>query len=452
MFAAQPPRAQAPTGTRAQEQDIPQPWRQRLRVTPRFLALAAAVSALVILAVGMLVVLGAPPRTVTLATGPAGSAYAAIGERYRAILARSGIALKLVPTAGDAENLAKLVDPRSGVGAAFVISGLPGARDVSGLVSLGSIAFEPLWLFERATSRGIAVEGLAGKRISLDLVGSGTQALVERIFQLTGLGVSGAELLRLAPDEAAERLLRGELDVMALLADWDSPVVRRLVADRRVSVVSYRRADALVALNPDLRRLTLPAGTGDFAGGRPPDDVTLVAPKASLLVREDLHDAVQYLLIDAASKVHAQPGIFHRAGEFPAAETIEFPLSDEATRFYKSGRPFFQRHLPFWAAVLVERLLFLLVPLIGVLIPVVNGLGGAYRSFMQQRILALYGELRLAEQALEASGPQGERAGLLRRLEDLERRTGRLRVPVQFSQMVYTLKDHIQAVRGRLAG
>ena len=422
----------------------------RPRTLPRSLVLLAGLVALVVLVTGAFIVFGAPPKVIALATGPPGSAYAAIGERYRTLLARSGITLKLVPTAGDAENLAKLADPKSGVSAAFVISGLPGATEVSGLASLGTIGYEPLWLFERATPQGIAVAGVAGKRISLDLAGSGTHALVHRLFKHTGLDVNGAQVFRFTPQEAAERLLRDELDVVALVADWESPVVRRLAADPRISIVSFRRADALVALNPDLRKLTLPAGTGNFGAGLPPTDVELVAPKSSLLVRDDVHDAIQYLLLEAASKAHAQPGIFHLAGTFPGPEAIEFPLSDEAVRYYKSGRPFFQRHLPFWAAVLVERMLFLLIPLVGILIPAVNGLTNGYRSLMQQRILALYGGLRLIEHELETAGPDADRTELLRRLDELEGRANRLRVPTQFAQMLYTVKDHVGQVRDRL--
>jgi TRAP-type uncharacterized transport system substrate-binding protein len=360
--------------------------------------------------------------------------------------------LRLVPTAGDAENLARLADPRSGVSAALVISGLPGVEGVRGVASLGTVAYEPLWLFQAAAVPPLSTTGFAGKQISLDQEGSGTLALVQRIFRSTGLSVDGAAVVRLPPAEAADRLLRGELDVVAMLADWDSPTVRRLAASPRVAVFSFQRADALVALNPDLRSLTLPAGVGDFAAGRPAADVTLVAPKASLLVREDLHDALQFLLLDAASKIHARPGIFHLVGSFPAAEAIDFPLSDEATRFYKSGRPFFQRHLPFWAAVLVERLLFVLLPLLAVLVPVASGLGRLYSVLMQQRILALYGGLRIVEKALEKEGPAADRAALAHQLDQLERKADRLRVPVQFVQTLYTLKVHIRLVRDRLVG
>ncbi len=417
----------------------------------RLLVTGGTAAAVALVAAALIAIFGRPPRSVTLATGPPGSAYAAISERYKALLARSGVTLHLVSTAGDGENLAKLLDPRSGVSAAFVMSGLPEAREARGIESLGTVAYEPLWLFERASAPGVQLEGLAHRRVSVGLPGSGTAELVHRLFEETGLSAEQATILRLPPDEGAERLVRGELDVLAVLTDWDSPIVRRLAGDPRVSIVSYRRAGALVALNPDLYELRLPAGTGDFARGLPPDDVTLVAPKASLLVREEVPDSIQFLLLDAASKVHAQPGIFHRAGTFPAAEAIEFPLSDEAARYHKSGRPFFQRHLPFWAAVLVERLLLVLVPLLGVLFPAVNGIGNAYRGMMQQRILALYGELRLVEQALEEAAAKGDHVEVAERLDDLERRASRLRVPVQVAQMLYTLKDHVRAVRNRLA-
>jgi len=385
-----------------------------------------------------------------MATGPAGSAYAIIAERYRSALASSGVTLRLVPTAGDAESLARLRDPGSGVSAAFVISGLPGAAGAPAIQSLGTVEYEPLWFFERAASRSFLVDGFAGKQVSLDVTGSGTQALVERLFRTTGLSPGNAVAFHLPPTEAAERLLRGDLDVVALVAGWDSPVVRRLAADPRISIASVRRADALVALNPDLTRLKLPAGVASFAANLPPEDVNLVAPKASLLVREDVPDSLQYLLLDAAAAVHARPGIFNGAGAFPAAESIEFPLSAEAIRYFKSGRPFLQRHLPFWAAVLVERLLLLLLPLIGVIIPASNAARNGYKRFMERRILSLYGELRLIEQEVRTGGPGVNHGELLRRLDEMEQRATRVRVPVRYAQLLYTLRDHVRTARSRL--
>jgi TRAP transporter TAXI family solute receptor len=418
----------------------------------RVLATAVFLAAAIALAIWLFLALGVPPRTVTLATGPEGGSYAAIGESYRTILALSGFELRLVPTAGDVENLAKLRDARSGVSAGFVIAGLAEAQDASGLESLGTIAYEPFWLFERTSKRGILADGLAGKRVSFGQEGSGTRAMARKLLALAGIDTRTSEMLDLTPAEAAERLVRGDLDAVALVADWDSPAVRRLVASPQVSLIDFRRADAWVALNPNLSKLVLPAGVGDLAANRPPADVTLIAPKASLVVRGDLHKNAQYLLLDAASRVHSRPGIFHLPGAFPGAESIDFPLSDEAVNFYKSGRPFLHRHLPFWAAVRLEGLLILLIPVLGLVVPLVRLFPGVYRGMIQRRIAALYGGLKLVELEIEANDGEGMRADMLRRLDDIERRANRLRVPLRHSQMLYTLKSHIRLVRDRVVG
>jgi hypothetical protein len=84
----------------------------------------------------------------------------------------------------------------------------------------------------------------------------------------------------------------------------------------------------------------LPEGVGDLAKNKPPADVALLAPKASLVVRKDLHSALKNLLLQTAVQVHSAPGIFNRAGQFPAPEVTDLPISADALQFYKSGRPF----------------------------------------------------------------------------------------------------------------
>ena len=437
------------------------PFDERPRMTPKLnsrrsrliVALFATVIAIaVVISVWLVIATGIPPRTVTLATGPEDSAYAQIGEQYRAVLAHSGVELKLLATAGSVENLAKLRDSRSGVSAGFAIAGLSGAKEASEVETLGTIFYDPLWLFERTSANGFAIAGLAGKRVSFGSEGSGTRALAKDLIALAGIDMQRTTALDLRPAEAAARLLRGEVDVVALVDTWDSPLIRRLVAAPEISLVTFRRADARVALRPHLNKLILPMGVGDLAANRPPGDVVLIAPKATLLVRRDLHEAIQFLLLDAAAQIHSGPGIFHRAGAFPAAQSIDFPLSDEALRFYKAGRPFLQRYLPFWLAVLSERLLLLLVPLVGIVLPLIRVVPEAYRGMVERRIIALYGELKMLEMELEARGAGPSRDELIPRLDALERRADQLRVPLRFSQMLYTLKVHIRLVRDRLAG
>jgi hypothetical protein len=58
---------------------------------------------------------------------------------------------------------------------------------------------------------------------------------------------------------------------------------------------------------------------------QPPSDLALIATKASLVVRNDLHPAIQYLLLNAATEIHSGQKIFHRANQFPAPEAVDTP-------------------------------------------------------------------------------------------------------------------------------
>jgi hypothetical protein len=250
--------------------------------------------------------------------------------------------------------------------------------------------------------------------------------------------------------QAAEVLLRGEIDAATLVTAWDSSVVRQLLASSEVNLVGFDRADAYVALNPHLTKLRLPAGVGDLATNRPPVDVELLAPKASLIVRRDLHPAIQYLLLEAATAIHSSPDIFQRFGRFPAAERGDLPLSQSAQQYYKSGTPFLQRYLPFWLAVFATRLLVLLIPLIGIAYPLLRVLPSLYPWYVRRRILRLYGELRLIEEELQS---RGDAAGseLLKRLQQWDERAQRLHIPVNFVPTLYSLRTHIALLRDRLA-
>jgi TRAP transporter TAXI family solute receptor len=391
-----------------------------------------------------------PPRTVTMATGPEGSAHYEVGKRYRDLLALQGIELRLLPTAGSVENLARLRDPQSNVEVAFLQSGMTNRKESAGLESLGTVFYEPLWFFYRTEYRAKGIQGLRSKKISIGPEGSGTRVITLKLLALNGINERFAQLLSLTPQQAGEKLLRNEIDAALMLTSWDSPVVQRLLTAKGIELASFPRTDAYIALYPFLNKLTVPAGVADLAKNRPPTDVLLFAPKASLVVRQDLHPAIQYLLLDAAEKIHSGPGIFHKAGQFPAAESIDLPLSDEARQFYKSGRPFLQRHLPFWLAVLVDRLLVLLIPVIGVIYPLVRFAPALYGMQMQRRIFRLYGELRFLERDLESHGTEQNIGELSLRLDRLEEKTNHLRVPVFYSNMLYTLRMHITLVRERM--
>jgi len=388
-----------------------------------------------------------PPRTLVMATGPEGGANQELGERYRTILAREGLDLRLIPSPGGVENLARLRDPRSGVSVGFVEAGIARGEDSSDLASLGTVSFEPIWLFLRGQAHTIPTQALQGKRISIGQEGSGTRVVARRLLQLNGVEETSVKLLGLSPEQAAEALLRGEVDAAVMLTSWQSPAVRKLLAADGIVLATFPRADAYVALFPLLNKLVLPTGVADLARNVPPTDVTLLAVQESLAVRKDLHPALQYILLEAASEVHGGPGIFQKAGRFPAPEAIDLPLSDQARNFYKSGRPFLYRYLPFWLSGITERLLIVLIPLLAVAYPLARILPQMYQWWMQHHLFKLYGDLKLLETEARRRGAGESIDDLISALDTLQERTTRMFVTLSFAQRRYILKQHIQLAR-----
>jgi TRAP-type uncharacterized transport system substrate-binding protein len=413
------------------------------------LALAALAAAAVWLAFAFLK--PTPPRVVVMATGPEGGIRAELGKRYREILARSGIELRLSPSAGAVENVERLRDPKSGVSVAIIPSGITTQQDSPELASLGTLFYEPLWIFARGDALSERLRRSRRLRISIGAEGSATRAFsVEFLARLGITDGRNASLLALAQQDGAEKLLRGEVDAMILLDAWESPLVRRLLAARRIRLVSAPRADSWVALYPYLNKVVLPAGVADMARNIPPENVTLLAPKASLVVRADLHPAIQYLLLEAAAQIHSGPGVFRKAGEFPAPESVDLPLSDHARQYYKTGPPFLQRHLPFWMAILLQQLMVLLIPLLGLLYPLLKFAPAGFAWAMRNRMLKLYGELKLLDDEL-THGARNDIHELAERLEHLDERVSDVWLPVSFRPLLYQLKTHIALVRQRHA-
>lgn len=388
-----------------------------------------------------------PPRSVTMVTDPEGSLNADLAKRYREFFARNGIDLKLVPSAGAVESVARLQDPKSDVSIAIIPSGITTQQDSPHLVSLGTLFYEPLWFFVRGRDL-VRPEQLRGLRLSIGPEGSGSHALSVEFFGRVGIiDQKSATLLSFTPAETIQRLYRGELDGAILLDAWDSPYVHELLNAENVSLQSIRRVDALVALYPHLNKLVLPAGVADLAENRPPADVLLLAPKASLVVRRDLHPAIQYLLLEAAEQTHSKPGVFNKAGEFPAPEAIDLPLSTHARQFYRTGSPFLQRHLPFWLAVLAEQLLVLAIPLVGLLFPLLRFAPAIYGWAGHRRVYRLYSELKRLEDQLAVVPPAGSAKDFMERLDQMEDRVSRQSVPTSIRPQLYWLRSHIEMVR-----
>jgi len=391
-----------------------------------------------------------PQRRIRLAAGPEGSAEYQFAERYSAILEREGVELQLVATRGALESLARLQDPKSGIDAALIEGGSTTAGKSPGLVTLGTLYYRPVWVF----SRGDRMPPLGRPwphtlRIALGPEGGDPASLSRRLLVETGADFNDGELRLLDREAAADSILAGSIDIAVFVAPWDSPTIQRLLRDDSLHLVGFERAEARVALHPELTLLTLPEGVVDLARNIPGHNVPLVASKMSMAARRTLHPALQYLLLDALGEVHGGPGVFERAGQFPAAEAGDLPLSKAAVSYHKSGTPFLQRHLPFWVAAVLTQIGLLLIPILGIAYPVLQGAPALYATLMQHRVSRVYGNLKTVEAEL-AEGTVKDPVAVIAKLDELDARARKLHTTAAYMSMVYTLRAHIQLIRDRL--
>ena len=431
--------------------------RDLLATSGPFVLLAVA-----LLAIAYWVLDPSPPRRVVLATGPAQGAYAEFGKRYAELLAQHGIRVELRTTEGSAENLKLLRDAGSGVDLAFVQGGADRAgprraeeEDDADLVSLGSLFYEPVWVFYRddAARRLLgerpfdSLAQVSGWRINIGPHGSGIAVLSERMLEANKLVPAELGLARLPLTPGVVGLLEGELDAMVFVTAPESLMVQMLLQTPGIALMDFSQAEAYSRLFPFMSAVTLPRGVVDLGRDMPARDIRLVAPTGSLVARDSTHPALIQLFVQAAAQVHGGAGWFHSRGEFPNARNTELPLAAEAERFYRSGVPFLQRYLPFWLANLFERMWPVLVTIIAVLLPLSRMLPPLYEFRVRSRIFRWYGQLR----ALEAEVGARDAAELGAELDALERRVERISVPLAYTDELYALRKNIHLVRGRLS-
>jgi len=394
----------------------------------------------------------APPDTITITSGPEGSIFQTNAEKYSKILAGNGVKLKILPSQGSLENLNRLLDPSFRVDTGFVQGGVAHGLNIDKLVSLGSISYEPLLVLYRGDRSVDLLSQLSGKRLAIGPVGSGTRSLALTLLAANGIEPGGATaLVDLDAEDAAKALIEGNVDGVFLMGDVaSSQLMRKLLQTPGIHLFDFTQADGYARRILYLNKLTLPMGSFDFGKNIPAHDVYLIGPTVELIARPDLHPALSDLLLEAATEVHGRAGLLKRRGEFPAPLEHEFRLSADAIRFYKSGKSFLYRSLPFWLASLANRILVAFVPMVVVLIPVLRIIPMLYRWRIKLRLYRWYRVLLVLEQDLMAPLASEKREELLGRVDHIEKEVNKMKVPASFGDQFYGLRGHINFVRTRL--
>ncbi|MCJ2165411.1 TAXI family TRAP transporter solute-binding subunit [Pseudodesulfovibrio sp. S3] len=392
-----------------------------------------------------------PPKKVTMVSGGEGGAYYAFAKQYAQFFKKHGYELEVLTSKGSMDNLNRINDPEADVQAALMQGGITTAEQHPDLESLGSLFYEPIWVFHSKRLRLKTLADLKGHKVAIGAEGSGTHHLVSTLLAENDITAETATLIPEGISEAAPQLQDRKIDALFAISGINSQAVEDLsLAHKTVKLYSFDRAETYVRTHHYLKKLTLPPGGIDLINNLPDSDVTLLAPTANLVVREDLHPALKYLFLLAADHVHKDGDMFAPSGHFPNKEALLFPLSDEARNFYKSGPPFLMRYLPFQLAITAERLKILLIPLLTLLFPLFKITPPAYRWQIRRRIFKWYKHLKeLDMKAYELTDP-AEARKMLEQLEHMDRMVLETSVPLSYTDYIYSLRLHIRMIEQRL--
>jgi len=402
---------------------------------------------------GIWFILPQPPQTLTIATGFPDGLYSQFANHLKTELAKEKITLQIRNTGGSVDNLALINDPNSGIDLAIVQSGVGDPVKYPELLSLAGIFYEPLWVWYRQpafTKEGGALTQLSqlqGKRISIGNDGSGTQILSNAILKLNEINADLVKLEKLKPDEAIEKLQKGELDVAFIVAAGEAPILKKFYQIPGIRLMNFDQAEAYTRVLPYLDRIDIPRGIISIAHDQPKQDIRTIASTATLVARNDINPATVSLLLGASYDILRNYSRLQKPGQFPSSKGLDFPMDMDAEIFLRDGPSFFYRHLPFWGAVWVERFIKILIPLLIVLIPVFTYLPAILNLSLKVKLSRLYKILKNIE---KRSNSPDNYLLLHTELLNLEKRIQQIKVSAMQSKEVYDLKAHVALVRHQL--
>lgn len=391
----------------------------------------------------------APPQKIIISTDRGSVNNRAFASIYGALLSQHNIRLEIRESSGDIENIQLLKDDSSDVDLAFVQDGIARTEGAGNLQSLGSLYYESAWVLCRCQSEDRHLSALKGKKISVGEVGDGGNVLANTILNASGVDQNNAKLINMSGNDAVNALSKKRIDAAIIVDMSDSDLIKQALRLPDVHLMSLDDAEALSRQHSYLQHLVLPESAIDIKHNIPSQNVHLVAPTTMLIMSEKMHPALVYLMLKIIKQVHAGSGVLHHKDEFPSTIGSDFPLSIQAENFYRSGPPFLDKYLPFWASTFISRTWVVILPLLAIVLPLSKIIPFAYRTLMQWRLFRYYGELRYLESQLDQHQNLGDvdKDYYLKKLDQIESRARAIKLPISYSQHLYELRAHINLVR-----
>lgn len=386
----------------------------------------------------------APPTELKFAAGSEGGAYYAYAERYKRLLAEQGVEVTILKTAGSIENVRLVQMGDADIG--LVQGGIGDPVRDDELRSAGAMFLEPAWFFVRRSLGATDIGDLRSTRTAIGQTGSGTRALALELQAEWGGNWSPATQIEMSGTSASKALIDGEVDAALFVASIDAPYLATLLLDSDFEIIPFPRAEALARRSPALAPTTLLRGVLDIGTNIPAQDIPLIAPAAQLVFNADTHPAIQSLLLEAGTSIHASGSLLAPAGTFPQARLTNLPTTREVRRFYNRGPSALRRWFSFGTANFLERSWVLLIPLITLMIPLARVAPPIYRWQVRRRIYVWYSDLRELETRGRRARTPEERNAIMASLNKLQEDAGAIDVPLSYTDDLYRLRSHIEFV------
>ncbi len=389
----------------------------------------------------------APPKTISISAGNIHGSYYAYAKKYQQELALDGITLKVLESNGSRDNIQRLLDGK--VDAAMVQGGTAYADEK--LLSLGSLYYEPISIFYRKDLELHRLNDFSGLNVSIDVQGSGTHMLASQLFAINHVNSQNTPFFYLPPRESLKKLKAGELDAVFFVSSIFSPVIQELLHHPDFKLFNFERADAYKQVLPFLSKVTLHEGIIDFKKNVPNHPITLLAPTANLVIRDDLHKSLSILLLQAITANHGQNDLFSAPGFFPSDKLTAYPISDVAKRFLEVGPPFLIKYLPFWIATFIDRMIVLMVPFLLLIFPLFKILPPVYRWRIRSKVYKWYEQLQNVDDQIHLqSVSDADYDRLFEELEHLSEEVSKLHTPLSNADQLYNLLIHIDLIKKTL--
>jgi len=406
----------------------------------------------IVLLLSLVILKPAAPDKITLLTGPEGSGYHELGKRYAVYLGALGLEVEMKITDGGLDNV-KLLTAGAEDTVAFAPSNIEHAVDdsvdTSHLVSLGSVAFEPLWLFYRAELPVRRITDLAGLRVATGAKGTVVDYVARFLFELNGISdqVEIQPSAGQTPGTVAKALIEGRIDAAFAIGGPTSPAIRDLLVDEDLGVLSFERADAYQALDPGITKLVAPEGIFDLADNLPPEDLVLVSATTNLITLDSFYPGAVPLLLQAAADVHDRQRIVITNQSFPNAQNVSLPLKRAAGRYYEQGEKGLSKFLPYKMTRWLNHLGFVVLPLLALAVVLVK----IVPLILKIRIsIKLTGFFKRLEEVEKSHAAGGDRPTLLAELDALDRTSATIFVPrsnlpeyIDFRQFLHDMRERV---------